>query len=41
MYLKSAEGYINAGVHLLIEKETGIIWVSIKNGQAGIGAQNI
>ena len=37
MDLISAEGYKNTGVHLLIEKETGIIWASIKNGQDGLG----
>ena len=31
MYLISAKGYENAGVCLLIEKETSIIWVSMKN----------
>ena len=41
VHLISAEGYKNAGVHLLIEKETGIIWASIKNGQDGLGIQNI
>ena len=38
MYLISAKGYENASVHLLVEKETGIMWVSMKNVQ---GAQNI
>ena len=41
MYLISAKGYKNAGVWLFIEKETGIIWVSIKNVQYGLGVQNI
>ena len=38
MYLISTKGY---DVHLLIEKETGIIWVSMKNVQDGLGVQNI
>ena len=38
MYLISAKGYENASVDLLVEKETGIMWVSMKNVQ---GAQNI
>ena len=41
MYLISPEGYENAGVHLLIEKETGITWGSMKNVQDGLGVQNI
>ena len=41
MYLISTKGYENAGVRLLIEKETGIIWVSMKNVQHGLGVQNI
>ena len=41
MYLISAKGYTNAGVRLLIEKETGIIWASMKNVQDGLGVQNI
>ena len=41
MYLISTKGYENAGVRLLIEKETGIIWVSMKNVQDGLGVQNI
>ena len=38
LYLISAKGYENASVDLLVEKETGIMWVSMKNVQ---GAQNI
>ena len=38
MYLISTKGY---DVHLLIENETDIIWVSMKNVQDGLGAQNI
>ena len=41
MHLISAEGYKNAGVHLLIEKEIVIIWASMKNGQDGLGIQSI
>ena len=41
MYLISAKGYENTGVRLLIENETGIIWVSIKNIQDGLDVQNI
>ena len=41
MYLISDRGYENAGVRLLIEKETGIIWVSMKNVQDGSGVQKI
>ena len=41
MYLISPEGYENAGVHLLIEKETGITWASMKNVQDGLGVQNV
>ena len=41
MYLISAKGYENAGVRLLIEKGTGIIWLSMKNVQNGVGVQNI
>ena len=38
LYLISAKGYENASVHLLVEKETGIMWVNMKNVQ---GVQNI
>ena len=41
MYLISGKGYENAGVCLLIEIETGIIWLSMKNVQNGLGVQNI
>ena len=41
MYLISANGYENASVGLLIEEETSIIWVSMKNVQDGLGVQNI
>ena len=35
MYLISAEGYKNAGVHLLRVRKTGQIWVSMKNVHNG------
>ena len=35
MYLTSAEGYKNAGVHLLRVRKTGQIWVSMKNVRNG------
>ena len=35
MYLISAEGYKNAGVHLLRVRKTGQIWVSMKNVRNG------
>ena len=41
MYLISGKGYENAGVCLLIEIETDIIWLSMKNVQNGLGVQNI
>ena len=41
MYLISTHGYENAGVRLLIENETGIIWVNMKNVQHGLSVQNI
>ena len=39
MYLISAEGYKNAGVHLLIIKKTGEIWPSIKDVGNGLGVK--
>ena len=36
----SAEGYKNAGVHLII-KEAGELWVSIKDVGDGLGVKNI
>ena len=39
MSLISAEGYKNAGVHLII-KETGELWVSIKDVEDGLGVKN-
>ena len=35
MYLISAEGYKNSGVHLLRVRKTGQIWVSMKNVRNG------
>ena len=41
MYLISAEGYINAGVHLLRVQKTGKIWPSIKDAGNSMGVKNI
>ena len=41
MYLISAKEYENVGVLLLMEKETGIIWVTMKNVQDRLGVHNI
>ena len=41
MHLISAKGYENVIFRLFIEKETSIIWVSMKNLQDGLGVQNI
>ena len=41
MYLISAEGYKNAGVHFLRVIKTGEIWVSMKNVHKGLGVKNI
>ena len=41
IYLVSAEGYKNAGVHILIVKKTGKIWASMKNGQDSWGFKNM
>ena len=41
MYLISAEGYKKAGVHILITKKTGEIWVSMKNVHNGLGVKNM
>ena len=40
-YLMLVEGYKNAGVHILIIKKTGKIWVSVKNVHNGLGVKNI
>ena len=39
MYLISADGYINARVHILTVKKTGEIWVSMKNLRDGLGVK--
>ena len=39
MYLISAEGYVNAEVNFLRVNKTDKIWVSMKNGQDGVGAK--
>ena len=41
MYLISAEGYINAGVHLLKIRKTGKIWPSMKDTGSSLGVKNI
>ena len=41
MYLISVEGYVKAGVHPLVIKKTGEIWVSLKNAQNGLGVKNM
>ena len=41
MYLISAEEYKNVGVHILLIKNTGKIWTSMKNVQDGRGVRNI
>ena len=41
MSLISAKGYTNAGVCLLILKETGEILASMKNAEDGLGVPNI
>ena len=41
MYLISAEGYLNAGVHLLRVQKTGEIWPSMKDVGSGMGVKNI
>ena len=41
IYLISAEGYKNAGVHILIIRKTGKIWVSMKNVHNSLGVKNI
>ena len=41
MYLISAEGYKNAGVHILAIKKTGEIWVSMKYVHDGLGVKNM
>ena len=41
MYLISAEGYKNAGVHCLKIRKTGEIWSSMKGCGNGLGVKNI
>ena len=41
MYLISTEGYKNAKVDVKIVRETGEMWVSMKNVGNGIGVKNI
>ena len=41
MYLISAEGYKNAGVHFLRIKKTGEISPSMEDNGRGIGIKNI
>ena len=41
MYLISAKEYENAGARLLMEKETVIIWATMKKVQDGLGVHNI
>ena len=41
MYLISAEGYKNAGVHCLKIRKTDEIWVSMKDSGNGLGVKNI
>ena len=41
MYLISAEGYKNAGVHILRVRKTGKIWASMKNVQDVLGVKNM
>ena len=40
-YLISVEGYKNVGIHILIIRKTGEIWVSMKNVHNGLGVRNI
>ena len=41
VYLISAEGYINTGVHFLKVRKTGEIWPSVKDIVSGLGVKNI
>ena len=41
MYLISAEGYKNAGIHFLRVRKTGEIWSSMKNVLKGLGVKNM
>ena len=41
MYLISAEGYKNTGVHFLRVRKTGEIWASMKNVHNDLDVKNI
>ena len=41
MYLISAEEYKNGDVHVLRVRETGKIWVSMKDVHDGLGVKNM
>ena len=41
MYLISAEGYTNAGVHFLKIRNTDEIWASMKDFGEGLDVENI
>ena len=41
MYLISAEGYKNAGVHFLRVRKTGEVWPSMKDLHNGLGIENM
>ena len=41
MYLISAEGYKNAGVHFLRVRKTGEIWSSMKDVHKGLDVENM
>ena len=41
MYLISAEGYQNAGVHFLKVRKTDEIWSSMKEVHKGLGVKNM
>ena len=41
MYLISAEGYKNVGVHFLRVRKTGEVWPSMKDLHNGLGIENM
>ena len=41
MYLISAEAYKNVDIHVLRVRNTGKIWMSMKNVHDGLGIKNI
>ena len=41
MYLISAKGYKNTGIHFLKVRKTGGIWSSMKDSGGGMGVKNI